>query len=297
MALAYIDRTDTLQCVEKAGQVRLLKTKARVLGLENTDFQVLWDALGEVGIPSPPSAPLDELGNVVAGGEMLRLVDREATLVDGDIRCVDVTLTYLHVLDGFHQELFEVDPDVADDSAVIYGKVRCSLQQVTTNRYIDPADGVEKNILVSHTFPKDDPQVANKSQEQGGTINTVIVTMTYNLGGYVNTDDPDAIAHLFAGKVNKNAWLDRGARTWICSEARWECVKNGRYHMLFEFQHNPDGWDPWAVFIDARTGRPPKFLVDGVGKKQIQYLKETAFEEEFGAIMDGWNVTVLEEDS
>ena len=63
---------------------------------------------------------------------------------------------------------------------------------------------------------------------------------------------------------------------------------SNRYFFTFEFQRNPDTWDPTAVFIDDRTQRPPANLKDNseeTGFKTIQYLPGVDFNEVIGTLL------------
>ena len=48
-----------------------------------------------------------------------------------------------------------------------------------------------------------------------------------------------------------------------------------------------DTWDPTAVFIDARTNKPPPDLVEGVGFKTIQKHEKVDFDEILGSPVTG----------
>ena len=48
--------------------------------------------------------------------------------------------------------------------------------------------------------------------------------------------------------------------------------------MDYEFQYNPDTWDPTVRFIDSVTGKPPKDLVKDVGYKTVKKMPSCDFE-------------------
>ena len=63
-----------------------------------------------------------------------------------------------------------------------------------------------------------------------------------------------------------------------------------RWRYVMEFQYNPDTWNPLAIFIDDRTGRPPAagltdagvtFGPDAGGIKKIRRYTEA----DFGALV------------
>ncbi len=57
--------------------------------------------------------------------------------------------------------------------------------------------------------------------------------------------------------------------------------------MTFEFQLNPDGWDPTVIFIDDRTGKPPPDLVPNVGYKTVTKMPACDFESVIGVDIQG----------
>ncbi len=296
-ATAYIDRIDTLSCVERGGAIVSLVRLARVVGLTNTDYNILWTALEEAGIPKIPSALPG------TGFEVLVLAERDAKLVENDISVVDVTLTYMHVLEGYQDLGLTGDPLL--DATPIYGKMRCSLKQTPTNFYIDHtnplavlAGHAEKQITVQHTFPATTdltltpPRIKDKLHPgeivvQGGEVQVTKIQKNFQVNGYMNTNTPWSFVNGIHNTVNSEVWLGEDPGTWLCTEAHYEIATLGRYKMSFEWQHDPDGWDPTAVFIDERTNRPPPGLVADVGYKTIPYYKRVNFDNYFSAIFEG----------
>lgn len=296
MTTAYIDRVDTLNCVEEHGVIRSVTRIARVMGVENTNYTALYQALSDADVPVYGDV-LDQFpfDNVI-------LVSRSARVVNEDAGTVDVTLEYRHVLENASQQ---IDTPI-NDLGILYGKMKSSLTQKTTNLYSpqvqegqdDPLEFEQHEITVDHTFGADDPiykdsNTPNPNNEtapwaivQGGEISVFVPHRNYVLEGTFATFTPWSIEDQFLNTVNQLTWLGQGPYTWLCTEVQWSFLKSGIYKFAFEFQHNPSTWYPWAVFIDQRTGRPPPGLVNGHGKKQIPYYFPVDYNVAFGAIVE-----------
>lgn len=274
MAQMFIDRIDNLSLVERNGAIRSLTRKALVVidGLDvlPQDFQVLNATMAflDSELITPMSAvPAD------TGYSGLRLIERNPTLLN-DPRFVEVILKYEHILDGPNQQL--VNPP----SGLLFGKGRCSITQRSTNFYYPHGDRSKDRIqiLVAHTYT--DPRMGIIGQylgpdlpntiKQGGEINVPVPVANFQMQGLIAIVNPWAVGQRFIARINKESWLNKPAKTWICSEVQWDILDprvgsvgidkiqiEPLYRFGFEFQHDPDGWDPTVVFIDQRTGRPP----------------------------------------
>jgi hypothetical protein len=277
MPQLFLDHIENLSLVERNGAIRSLTRKARVgfSDIENSpkDFQVLNAALSlldDLKIVAMSEVPAD------SGYTGLVLVERSPSLMQ-DPRWVDIILKYEHLLDGPNQ--FIAFPT----NGILYGKGRCSITQRTTNFYYPHGDRTKNRIqiLVGHTYT--DPSLGVIGQylgpdlpntiKQGGEINVPVPVANFQVQGLGFTENPWSVGQQYIARINKNNWLNHPPGTWICSEVQWDVLdpRLGRfgksekklplYRFSFEFQHDPDGWDPTVVFIDQRTGRPP-FDVD-----------------------------------
>lgn len=112
---------------------------------------------------------------------------------------------------------------------------------------------------------------------QGGEIKLPFPQSNVVVEGVLRTNDPWAAKRGIHRKINSIPWLGEDRWTWICSDVEFEIVNprlsstyaNGvrtlpdgnpvqrLYRFKFEFQHDPDTWDPVVTFIDKRTGLPP----------------------------------------
>jgi len=276
MATAYIDHISTLEAEERYGAMVRLVRVARVVGLTDTDYQVLQSALDASGVPTK-GATLTGMANLV-------LTSRQTTVVDEDQGVVDVTLTYEHFLNE-GQDID--DPPVG----VLVGEVRANISQVPTNKDAPGASG--SLITVEYEYPEDyhKEDLQGQTVEQTGEIQVFQAQRTIFLQGIMEVDFPWQIALSLVSKVNKQAWSGGVAHSWMCTAVNWKIhdATSGanRYLFTFEFQHNLDTWDPQVVFIDENSGRPPAGLVEGTGKKTIEYHEEIDFNEIIGAKIQG----------
>jgi hypothetical protein len=267
----HIDRIDTLSAEELNGSIVRLVRRARVSGLVNTDYQVLFTALSQGGIPAAGSTP--------TGATNLILKTRNATLVDGEPGVVDVDLIYeTPTAPGVRQNIdFPY-------GGLLLGEARASISQVKTNKdeYGDP-------ITLEHTYPDDEPDFPGETRRQGGEIEYFQASTVVTYRGIKTTRYPWMVESALVGKVNANGWGGRGAREWLCTACAWRPLDGGadRYEFSIEFQHNPDTWDPTAVFIDERTSKPPVNLLAGYGYKTIQRLTGVDFDAVLGTTIQG----------
>lgn len=271
-----IDRIDLLEAQERNGVTIRLVRRARVINLTNTDHTVLFSALAEAGIPAAGST----LTGV--GASNLILTERNPRIVDKTT--VDVDLVY---------EKFDNEGQSFDTPPLGFftANVRVSVQQVTTNKDID---GLA--VSVEHTWPSVTPpelQVhpAGELSVQGGEFQAFIPQRSFSVEGYKITNAPWVLANQMIGRLNNAPFSGQAIHEWMCVGATWRIADNdiaaNRYFMSFEFQHNPDTWNPTVVFIDPETGKPPKDLVQGVGFKTIRRNPEINFETVLGTRIQG----------
>lgn len=276
MATVQLDRIEFLSASEKYGVLQSLSRRAHISGLEKTgggvpdDYTILLRALEEAGLPA---------AGTLLEGTALVLTERKPTVVDKDK--VEVDLQYeLALNEGQNLD----DPPYG----LVLGEIRTNLQQVKSNK-----DEVGALIVVEHTYPAEDPEFGGETKQQTGEIDDTVPQKTFTLSGVKETTTPWLIANAIIGKVNSVNFGTNGTREWLCTSAGWkwygmEMPGNvHKYLMTFEFQHNPDGWDAVAVFIDSRTGKPPAGLVEGVGYKSIQKKEAVDFAAIIGVTIQG----------
>jgi hypothetical protein len=280
--IPYIDRVDLLGVVERQGVIRGLSRKARVLWPPGTvipqDYTVLQQALTTAGVPVAFSRLL--LGDNVSpvpGFQNLVLMERNSDIVEQDPGTVDVTLKYEHVLDGPNQVLF------SPPRGVTFGKGKCSITQKPTNFYYPYGDRTQPRtqIQVGHQFDVKDQYIGGvtilknlpNTIVQGGEINAPFPQINFSMEGVVTpATNPVDLAMNIITCINLNPWQGRPSFTWIVSEVSWEVLDAlaGLYRYSFEFQFDPDTWNPTVIFNDQRTGAPPANAKPG-SKNAIEF--------------------------
>lgn len=274
MGTARIDHVSLLNGEEEFGVFIRLTRRARVVGLSDIDYNVLWDALQGAGIPA--------VGSNLAGDNFVDLVltKRRVSLLESDPTKADVDLTYEHILN----EGQDID---APPHGLLLGKISCAINQTTSN-----LDKDGDPISVQYMFPADDPDFPGQTQIQGGEIQYFQPQVTAKYVGIMTTDTPWNIARGLVGKLNSVQWSLADPGEWMCTSVTWEFYggigdTGASYKMTFEFQNNPDTWDPTVVFIDPRTGKPPHDLISGVGYKQVPKHDRVDFEAIVGVPIQG----------
>ena len=270
MAEVYIDHLTTLSMKENYGVVTNIVRKALVKGLSGIDYTVMIGALTAAGIPlensflDPPFAHL-------------HLVDRDVEMLDVDT--ADVTLSYGVFNDK--GQLLEAAGETGGGgwgANGVAGKMSVSVEQKKANYYRVAGVGEETLIVLEHTYPAEDPDFGGRTIQQTGEVDVYIPQRTLTIEGCKYTSNPWVMANYLIGCINGNVWQGQAIHTWMCTEVTWEFRAYPAFFISFTFQHNPDTWNPTAVFIDSRTDRPPQGLVADVGYKYIRYHPEVDFD-------------------
>lgn len=317
MSQAVIDHWETLDADEVNGAIMSLTRLARVIGLTNTDYNILWSALGDAGIPAAMST--------LAGSQFsgLVLTRRTPKLHNDDKGTVDVTLKYEHLLAGPNQSLFAP----GGGSGFIYSKGKCSIREKETNFYYPfgirtgplpngfPTSKVR--LVVGHKYPlapAEQSENAGKYLEQLGQVKVPFPESNAQFEGVLAAINPVAYARSLIASTNATQWMGEPALTWLCSEVRWQVLRpdTNLYHFGFEFQNNPDTWDPDITFLDSRTNLPPSTVAIGTiadqygvksfaadptnpggklpaGAWTVPYLRRVDFNQAFSAFFEGGN--------
>jgi len=281
----YIDTIETLAMKEKYGVVVAMTRRAVVTGLTGTSWDKMYAALDAAGLPG--KGTFLEYNNIRSNH--LILTDRDVQMVDKDK--AEVILEY--GLFNDRGQPLQYDGTVSlpgvdiTTGQTIAGKMTTSVSQRTTNLFREAGVGEETLISVSHTYPEDDTDFGGRTIQQTGEVEVAIPQRTFTVDGVKQILAPWAMAEALVGAVNDRVWLGQAAHTWMCTEVSWEARAYKNYFMSFTFQHNPDTWNPTAVFIDERTEKPPPGLVAGTGYKYIRYHREVNFVRELGFYVVG----------
>lgn len=124
-------------------------------------------------------------------------------------------------------------------------------------------------------------------QYQGGDIDYQIPMMIFR---YTRREPSDAYvgnkARQYVGTINELALFgdpnDEGSgdppRTWLCSRIDGVSDDGGKtYNVTYEFQYNPETWDPVVVFVNPETGKPVPFPVWGESIRQVRVYRLANF--------------------
>ncbi len=151
-----------------------------------------------------------------------------------------------------------------------------------------PKPWPRRQVVVGHRFPTDEKDgLANQTRFQTGEITIMQPQIHYRVSVNAFVAKPWNLADDMIGKINFKPWMNKGRDEWMCMEVEWEAIFLGaKYAMQFEFQHNPDAWQPTAVFFDSRTGRPPPNLVQDFGVRTIPYHTELDFNQFLNALFE-----------
>jgi hypothetical protein len=259
--MVKLDKIETAELSESKGVIRRVRRTAYVSGLTNIGHERMKQALDSVGVPAAgdvcPGTGFNDLFCTERNVKMLSRDDAEVDLVYELFYESDFVNTY--------------NPPYG----VLAGVMRTSIQQVTTNK-----DENGDLIVLSHTYPADDEDYPSQTVEQGGEVTMYQPQKTLTLRFIRNTNSPWLVTNSILGKLNNSVWGGNAARTWLCTSVSWKVhkvVDVVQYAFEMEFQYNPATWDPTATFIDDRTGKPPKDLVEGTGYKTIELLEEVSF--------------------
>lgn len=122
--------------------------------------------------------------------------------------------------------------------------VGATLSQVQTSR---DASG-SPLIVALGSGPEAQSQVAQVSRFVPQT------TVRYSR---LETGSPGDKARNYVGKVNATTFFASDPGTWMCTGITGRSHDGGTtYEVTYDFQYNPDGWQPVIQYIDPLTGRP-----------------------------------------
>lgn len=280
-----LDEISALRLKEHNGTLQGVSRKAIVTGLAEYDgWLVMGEALNAVDAVDPdiyvPRYGDHLVDNPSALAYPLVVIDREVEMIDKDKAYI--TLSYENAMDTDNVlDQFD-DPFIG----IMSGEVRCSIQQKSSN-----LDNDGNQVVLSHTYPADDKNFPGQTREQGGEFTYFGAERTFAIQGIKAINFPWTLANAIIGRVNYLPFSGEAARTWMCVGCNWKLEGNrggfARYFMRFEFQFNPDTYDPTIVYIDDVTGKAPPGLVPGVGIKTIQKHQGVLFEGIIGTLIHG----------
>jgi hypothetical protein len=197
---------------------------AYVSGLTGNFHQRMAQAIGAEGIPSLRQAHPSMTGIFVT------TIDAQPAGVDGAM----VRITYSS---SNGQQL----PAPGEPAQIEVGATLC---QTTTTQ-----DIAGNPLTVTLGDDEDAPtQIARVTRLAPQ------VTVRYSR---LETSSPGSKARTFVGRINSTEVFGSEEGTWMCTAITGRSHDGGEtYEVSYDFQYNPDGWQPAVVYLDPATGRP-----------------------------------------
>lgn len=266
------DVTTTLSTVERFGALQKLVKQMTVVDIDDASHNNLMTALDTAGVPKYG----DRLAEYPETGFELSLTERSAKAISHDTVAVELIYENVLALEGIPVDL---DNPLF---GVVSSQVTCSIQQKSSN-----LDSRGDQVVLEHTYADDDINFAGQTIKQGGEFQYFEAQRSFSINGIKTTEFPWLVANSIVGRVNYYSFNSEASRTWLCTACNWrpQGMLDGklRYYFDFEFQFDPDTWDPTVVFIDSVTGKPPIDLENNKGIKTIQKLIGVNFEAIIGS--------------
>lgn len=230
-----------------------LVRKFIVDGVEGNPHSIVSNAILAFGIPKPgtphPSIPLVHVESI--SGRAI------------GSRQVEILANYKSLSFG------ETPQDEEDD---IFNKKRISgtVQSVDTNFFLDK--GKKKLMTVTYDWKDAGKSPNGKVLDiQTGTVKKEVpsVVMAFSR---IENESPFNKTLEFLAAINSVAWASGKKHQWLCTRIDSLTEDNGAsWTVDYEFQFNPDGWDPDVSYVDPRTNKPPPDVEDK--KEQPSALK------------------------
>lgn len=265
MATVITDTLKTLEYEEIDGAPARLLRSVQVGGLTENDYQALSEALSEAGVPEAGTSPTG-MGNLL-------LVRRTAKMLQGTTNTAEIILEYT---------------TQAQQEINFFFSGASGAQQISTEK-----DRNGNQILVEHEYPDDDDEFGeawkvrhdSSAVKQGGTINVLTTQATAQATAILNTYAPLIVALGWQNHLNSTPWGGAVPFLWMCTRVAYQVHNSattpGKWKFTFEFQYDPHGWKPVAVFIDSRSSKPPQDLIEGTGTKTVDWYPTRNFNKLF----------------
>ncbi len=134
-------------------------------------------------------------------------------------------------------------------------EVLSTVQPATTQFEIDPATGLKKRITVSYIVEDIVPGVSTPVT-QGGSVEYPLSMETVR---YMRREphNPQAKSRQFKRHINSTGVFGDAPHYWMCTRLDGVSDDGGAtFNVTYEFQRNPDTWDPYIAPTDPKTGNP-----------------------------------------
>lgn len=172
-----------------------------------------------------------------------------ANLIKGTTDQATVTINYGFPTGG--DQYFINDPD---DETLPQLEVLTTVQPATTQFEIDPVTGVKKQILVDYILV-DDETGLETPMTQVGSVEFMLPMETVR---YMRRerDNPQEKTGNYVGRINSIGVFGDDPHMWLCSHLGGPSDDGGAsFNVTYEFQKNPDSWDPFITPTDPVTGQ------------------------------------------
>lgn len=237
---------------------------AYVKGLRGSPAARLYYAAMAPGMP--------RYGNFHAVIPSLPVSRVHVDLIKGTTDQATVTITYGFSTGG--DRYFVNEPD---DETLPQIEILTTVQPARTQFDIDG-----NQILVTYVV-EDEEAGTSTPVTQAGTVDYMLPMETVR---YMRREaqDPQAKARLYVGRINSVGIFGDIQHMWLCSRLGGPSDDGGAtFNVTYEFQRNPDSWDPVVVPTDPETGQPrvlsPADIASGLAVVQVRLLPEADFSE------------------
>lgn len=240
---------------------------ARVFGLRGTPSARLWYATQAPGVP--------RYGDHHPWIEFLPVSRVHAVLAsEGTTDIATVTIDYGFSPGGIGSPTyFDNEPS---ETALPQVEVLTTVQPATTQFELGIA-GDKRQIVVSKMVNVED----EAETEQAGSVEFQLPMETVR---YMRREvqNPQGKARLYVGTINSTGVFNDGPHYWMCTRLDGMSDDGGAtFNVTYEFQRNPDTWDPTVIFTDPETGKPAVLTQNeinlGNAVKQVTIYRQTNF--------------------
>lgn len=219
---------------------------AQVSGLTGNPAARLRRATQAPGIP--------RYGHVHPDILFLPVTNIEAVFADkgtSDIAIITITFGFLPA--GGAPTYFTNEPS---ETTVPQLEILTTVQPSTTEFEIGPAGDKRQIVLATH-LPLEEGQEGPPAlgKEQSGSVEFQQPMETVR---YMRREarSPQWKARLYVGTINQTGVFDDAPHYWMCTRLDGVSDDGGAtFNVTYEFQRNPDTWDPVVIATDPETGQ------------------------------------------
>ena len=145
-----------------------------------------------------------------------------------------------------------------DDEGQTQIRLSATVMSIKTNKFFNNATGQFEDMILTYTYPDDDPDIgAKKTIDQVGEVDKQVPLLVASFSRK-EASSPLKKAQTFLGKLNSTKFQNGDRHTWLCTVLNSDSSDGGEtYAVNYEFIYMSDTWDPVVSFIDSRTQKPP----------------------------------------